>query len=56
MAAVARAELFPGPAATAWTARTRAVADLGWGLLGARARGDDALAASLARRLPDAAG
>ena len=56
VAAAARAELFPGPAATAWTTRARAVADLGWGLLGARARGDDALAASLARRLPDAAG
>jgi uncharacterized membrane protein YccC len=52
VATAARAELFPGPAATAWTTRARAVADLGWGLLGARARGDDDLAASLARRLP----
>ncbi|HYX95735.1 MAG TPA: hypothetical protein VE823_11750 [Geodermatophilus sp.] len=52
VAAAARAELVPGPAATAWTTRARAVADLGWGLLGARARGDGDLAASLARRLP----
>jgi uncharacterized membrane protein YccC len=52
VAAAARAELFPGPAATAWTTRARAVADLGWGLLGARARGDGDLAASLTRRLP----
>ena len=42
--AAARAELFPGPAATARTTRARAVADLGWGLLGARARGDSDLA------------
>ena len=56
VAAAARAELFPGPAATAWATRARAVADLGWGLLGARARGDGELAASLARRLRDAAG
>jgi hypothetical protein len=56
VAAAARAERFPGPAATAWTTRARAVADLGWALLGARARGDDATVASLAHRLPDAAG
>jgi hypothetical protein len=29
------------------------VADLGWGLLGARARGDEELAATLARRFSE---
>ena len=47
----ARTELFPPPATTAWLGRGRSVADLGWGLLGARARGDDALAAALASRI-----
>ncbi|SDC58634.1 Fusaric acid resistance protein-like [Geodermatophilus telluris] len=51
VAAGARAELLPDPAVTAGVRRARAVADLGWGLLGARARGDAALAAELARRL-----
>ena len=45
----ARAELFSAPGADAWRARSRQVGDLGWGLLGARARGDDDLAATVAR-------
>jgi hypothetical protein len=53
VATAARAELLPTPSVTAWTQRSRWVADLGWGLLGARARGDDALGASLARRISD---
>ncbi|WP_336028959.1 FUSC family protein [Geodermatophilus sp. FMUSA9-8] len=51
VSAGARAELLPTPAVTAGVHRARAVADLGWALLGARARGDDPLAAELARRL-----
>ncbi|MGY1623140.1 FUSC family protein [Geodermatophilus sp. SYSU D00965] len=53
VATAARAELLPTPAVTAWTTRSRWVADLGWGLLGARARGDAELAGSLARRITD---
>jgi uncharacterized membrane protein YccC len=53
VATAARAELLPTPAVTAWTTRSRWVADLGWGLLGARARGDGELAGSLARRITD---
>ncbi|MGY1713281.1 FUSC family protein [Geodermatophilus sp. SYSU D01106] len=51
VSAGARAELLPTPAVTAGVHRARAVADLGWALLGARARGDGPLAAELARRL-----
>ncbi|MGY1651884.1 FUSC family protein [Geodermatophilus sp. SYSU D01119] len=51
VSAGARAELLPTPAVTAEVHRARAVADLGWALLGARARGDGPLAAELARRL-----
>ncbi|MGY1641402.1 FUSC family protein [Geodermatophilus sp. SYSU D00703] len=53
VATAARAELLPTPAVTAWTTRSRWVADLGWGLLGVRARGDAELAGSLARRVTD---
>ncbi|WP_143087140.1 FUSC family protein [Geodermatophilus ruber] len=53
VATAARAELLPPAQATAWLRRSRWVADLGWGLLGARARRDDALAGSLARRIAD---
>ncbi|MGY1706161.1 FUSC family protein [Geodermatophilus sp. SYSU D00697] len=53
VATAARAELLPTPAGTAWTSRSRWVADLGWGLLGARARGDTQLGGSLARRITD---
>ncbi|MGY1729984.1 FUSC family protein [Geodermatophilus sp. SYSU D01045] len=52
VSAAARAELLPTPALTARVHAARVVADLGWGLLGARARGDDAVAADLGRRLP----
>ncbi|MGY1783634.1 FUSC family protein [Geodermatophilus sp. SYSU D00698] len=51
VSAAARAELLPTPALTARVHAARVVADLGWGLLGARARGDDAVAADLGRRL-----
>jgi hypothetical protein len=51
VATAVRSELFPSPASTAWLRRARWVADLGWALLGARARGDDELAATLARRI-----
>jgi hypothetical protein len=56
VATAARAELLPTRSGTTETTRSRWVADLGWGLLGARARGDDALAASLARRITDELG
>ncbi|GAB3301940.1 hypothetical protein GCM10027451_05650 [Geodermatophilus aquaeductus] len=51
VSAAARAELLPTPAGTSRVRAARAVADLGWALLGARARGDHAVAAELARRL-----
>ncbi|MGK5111864.1 FUSC family protein [Geodermatophilus sp. CPCC 205506] len=53
VATAARAELLPTSSVTAWTTRSRWVADLGWGLLAARARGDEELAGSLARRITD---
>ncbi|MCW2699045.1 MAG: Membrane protein of unknown function [Blastococcus sp.] len=49
----ARTELFPPASTSAGLDQARSVADLGWGLLGARARGDDALAAALALRITD---
>ncbi|MCW2702781.1 MAG: Membrane protein of unknown function [Blastococcus sp.] len=51
VAAAARAELFATDATNAWLQRGRWVADLGWGLLGARARGDDVLTGALADRI-----
>ena len=47
----ARAELFSAPGADEWRARSRQVGDLGWALLGARARGDQELAATVARHI-----
>jgi hypothetical protein len=47
----ARAELFSAPGADAWRRRSRQVGDLGWALLGARAREDTALADALGRRI-----
>jgi hypothetical protein len=51
VATATRAELFATDATTTWLQRGRWVADLGWGLLGARARGDDVLAGTLADRI-----
>ncbi|WP_299954563.1 FUSC family protein [uncultured Modestobacter sp.] len=51
VATAARAELFPAPGADAWRRRSRQVGDLGWALLGARARGDAALADAVAARI-----
>ncbi|MBB3676152.1 hypothetical protein FHX36_001887 [Modestobacter versicolor] len=51
VATAARAELFAAPGADAALRRSRQVADLGWALLGARARGEDALAAWVAARV-----
>ncbi|WP_141137542.1 FUSC family protein [Blastococcus mobilis] len=51
IALVARAELSPAPATAAWLHQARHVADLGWALLGARARGEDDLTAALTRRI-----
>jgi hypothetical protein len=51
IATAARAELFAAPGADAWLHRSRQVADLGWALLGARARQEDALAGWLAARI-----
>jgi hypothetical protein len=56
VATAARAELFATDATTAWLQRGRWVADLGWGLLGARARGDGVLAGALADRIRDELG
>ncbi len=46
----ARAELRPAAGTAAWLHRTRWSADVGWGLLAARARGEDDLAAALGAR------
>jgi hypothetical protein len=46
-----RAELDPSAASTAWLLRARWVADLGWALIGARARGDEELVAALEARI-----
>ena len=51
VATAARAELFAATGADAWLRRSRQVADLGWALLGARAREEDALAAWVAARI-----
>ena len=51
VATAARAELFAAPGADAWLHRSRQVADLGWALLGARAREEDALGAWVAARI-----
>ena len=52
VSAATRAELLPTSAVNARVHLAREVADLGWGLLGARARRDDDLVVTLARRLP----
>jgi hypothetical protein len=51
VATAARAELFAAPGADAWVRHSRQVGDLGWALLGARAREEDALAAWVAARI-----
>src|SRR4051794_37296359 len=51
VATAARAELFAAPGADHELRRSRQVADLGWALLGARARQEDALAAWIAARI-----
>ena len=51
VATAARAELFSAPGADAWRRRSREVGDLGWALLGARARGDEELARAVAARI-----
>lgn len=51
VAAASRAELVPDAHAAADLERARHVADLGWALLGARARGERALEEGLARRI-----
>ncbi|MCZ2828718.1 FUSC family protein [Modestobacter sp. VKM Ac-2986] len=51
VAIAARAELFSARGADAWLERSREVADLGWALLGARAREDDVLAEAVAVRV-----
>jgi hypothetical protein len=51
VATAARAELFSAPGADVWRRRSRQVADLGWALLGARARGESELAESVAHRI-----
>ncbi|MFQ1000635.1 FUSC family protein [Modestobacter sp. SSW1-42] len=51
VATAARAELFSARGADAWLQRSRQVADLGWALLGARARADDVLAEAVAVRI-----
>jgi uncharacterized membrane protein YccC len=51
VATAARAELFAAPGGDAALRRSRQVADLGWALLGARGREEDALAAWVAARV-----
>ncbi|MCW2509826.1 MAG: Membrane protein of unknown function [Modestobacter sp.] len=51
VATAARAELFSARGADVWRRRSREVGDLGWALLGARARGESELAESVARRI-----
>jgi len=51
VATAARAELFAAQGADAQLHRSRQVADLGWALLGARAREEDALSAWVAARI-----
>lgn len=56
VATAVRAELFPTEESAALLERARWVADLGWALLGARARGDAVLASTLAQRIGDELG
>jgi uncharacterized membrane protein YccC len=51
VATAARAELRPAPGTAGWLRRGRWTSDLGWGLLAARARGEDDLADVLADRV-----
>ncbi|CCH86809.1 Membrane protein of unknown function [Modestobacter italicus] len=51
VATATRAELFAAPGADLQLRRSRQVADLGWALLGARARDEDVLAAWVAARI-----
>ncbi|NEK94328.1 FUSC family protein [Modestobacter muralis] len=51
VATAARAELFSARGTDAWLQRSRQVADLGWALLGARARADAVLADAVADRV-----
>ncbi|KQS66037.1 FUSC family protein [Modestobacter sp. Leaf380] len=51
VATAARAELRPAAGTEAWLRRGRWTADLGWGLLGTRARGESHLADVLAARV-----
>jgi hypothetical protein len=51
VATAARAELFSAPGADVWRRRSRQVSDLGWALLGARAREESELAESVAQRI-----
>jgi hypothetical protein len=51
VATAARSELFAAPGADAWVRFCRQVGDLGWALLGARAREEDALDARVAARI-----
>jgi uncharacterized membrane protein YccC len=51
VATAARAELFAASGADAWVRLSRHVGDLGWALLGARARQEDALGAWVAARI-----
>ena len=51
VATAARAELFSARGADAWLQRSRQVADLGWALLGARARQDAVLADAVVVRI-----
>jgi hypothetical protein len=51
VATATRAELFAARGADAWVRLSRQVGDLGWALLGARAREEDALAAWVAARI-----
>jgi hypothetical protein len=56
VATAVRAELFPTEESAALLERARWVADLGWALLGARARGDAVLASTLVQRIGDELG
>ena len=51
VASAARAELVTDSATEAWLLRGRWIADLGWALLGARAREDEPLVAALVQRI-----
>jgi len=51
VAAAAGAELSPDPGTSLWLRRSRRVGDLGWALLGARARGERELARQVAEAI-----